>query len=169
MEHGQRAGSLGTAHEASLSQLIGGLLGVDLERFDAFSEHIYLLQNHGKLGLESLLQDLECALLAQLLFVKTVERVEAETEKRGEEALGRPSLIPTHRLLQVPQDRLLAEVVDHEEVGFIETGVQNARQNRLVIGQKLLVFAVRLLTTAVLLVLLVDDLHQRAHIDVVHL
>ena len=77
MEHGQRAGTLGTAHEASLSQLIRGLLGVDLERFDALSEHIYLLQYHGQLRLESLLQDLERALLAQLLFVQTVERVEA--------------------------------------------------------------------------------------------
>ena len=38
------------------------------------------------------------------------------------------------------QNRLLAVMIDHKEVTFVETGVQNACQDRLVVRQELLLF-----------------------------
>ena len=64
------------------------------------------------------------------------------------------------------QDSLLAEVVDDEEVGLVEAGVEDARQDRLVVGQELRVFTITLFTRAVLRVLFLDDLHQSADVDV---
>ena len=64
------------------------------------------------------------------------------------------------------QDSLLAEVVDDEEVGLVEAWVEDARQDRLVVGQELRVFAITPLTSAVLRVLFLDDLHQSADVDV---
>ena len=49
----------------------------------------------------------------------------------------------------MPQDRLLAEMIDHKEVRLVEAGVEDARQNRLVIGQELLILAVCLLVATI--------------------
>ena len=46
--------------------------------------------------------------------------------------------MPGHRLSQVPQDCLLAVVVDNEQVALAQTRVEDSSQDRLVVGQKLL-------------------------------
>lgn len=67
------------------------------------------------------------------------------------------------------QNSLLAEVVDDEEVGLVEARVEDARQDRLVVGQELRVFTITPFTRAVLRVLFMDDLHQSADVDVRYL
>jgi hypothetical protein len=70
VEHRQWA-CLRRAHalQARFGELVGRLLGVDFERFDAFSEHIDLLIDPLQICLESALQNFECGLLLQLLFL----------------------------------------------------------------------------------------------------
>ena len=116
VEHRQRARPLGAAHKSSLGKLIGRLLCVDFQRFDALSEHVYFFQNHRQLRFEGLLEDFERALLAQLLFLQAVQHVEAEFEEGSEEAFGWAGLIATDGLLEMSQNRLLAEVINDQEV-----------------------------------------------------
>ena len=69
----------------------------------------------------------------------------------------------------MPQNSLLTVVIDDEEVGLVQTWIQDASHDRLVIGQKLLLssrLALVLDGVAQLLVLFVHDFQKSAYIDV---
>ena len=166
MEHCQWIRALSAAHEAGFGKLVSCLLGVDLERFDALAEHVDFFEDTLKLRFEGSLQDLEGSLLTELLLSQPLQRIKSQLEQRAEEALGRPCLITADLLLHVAQDGLLAEVVDDEEVGLVEAGIQDARQDRLVVGKELRVLAIALPACAILRVLFLDDFHQSADVDV---
>ena len=101
-------------------------------------------------------------MLLQLPLFQPIESIEAEFEEGAEEAFSRAGLVPLNRLLQVPKDRLLAVVVHDEEVALVQAGVQDARHDRLVVRQELLLVShglpLVLQRVAKLLVLLVHDL-----------
>ena len=78
----------------------------------------------------------------------------------------------------MPQDRLLAVVVDNQEVALVQAGVQDSCHDRLIVGQELRLLtprpccslaSIRHRIASHLLVLLVHDLQKRADIDVMHL
>ena len=74
----------------------------------------------------------------------------------------------TDWLFEMAENRSLAEMVDHKEVPLVETGVENSRQNRLVVRQELCIFLACSLWLKIR-ILLLNDLDESADIDVVHL
>ena len=163
VEHSQWA-CLCRAHalHSRLDQLVSRLLCVDFERLDSLAEHINLAEDAFQVRLERPLEDLEGRLLLQLPLFQTIEGIEAEFEEGAEEAFRRAGLVPRNRLFQVPQDRLFAVVVHDKEVALVQAGVQDARHDRLVVRQELLLvphgLPLVLQRVAKLLVLLVYDL-----------
>ena len=69
----------------------------------------------------------------------------------------------------MPQNSLLTVVIDDEEVGLVQTWIQDASHDRLIVRQELLMtsrLALVLDGVAQLLVLLVHDFQKSANIDV---
>ena len=62
------------------------------------------------------------------------------------------------------QNGLLAKVIDHHDIAFVQIRIQNPRQDRLVERHELLRFPAHSLIAT--LVLFLDNLHQGTYIDV---
>ena len=62
----------------------------------------------------------------------------------------------------MPEDSLLAKVIDDHDVAFGKVGVQNSCHYRLIVWQELLSFAAILLAR----ILFLNDFHERTKVDI---
>ena len=169
VEHCKRGCFVCAARVASFCQLVSCLFSVHFEWFNTTSEHVYFFENASQVTFELLLKNFQGLLLLQLFLFQSVQSIESKFEERREESFGWARLITSNWLLQVLQNSLFAEMIDHQEVAFVEAWVQDPRQYWLIIGQKLGVFfgpTAFLLLCTDRWILFLDDLHQGAYVDV---